>query len=79
MKVNAGYADAVVSAICDGRTQPLAEPPYVSGDDEFVLSLSGATAAAVASVASVGTGLRVRADMAIDGASKPINHPTITA
>ena len=72
MKVNAGYADAVVSAICDGRTQALAEPPYVSGDDEFVLSLSGATAASVASVASVGTGLRVRADMAIDGVSKPI-------
>ena len=72
MKVNTGYADATITAIHDGRVSVLAEGPYVSGKDEFVLSLSGSTASDVSALASVGGSLQIRCDMSIDGSSKPI-------
>lgn len=72
MKVNNGWADAVVTAIHDGRTSALASGPYVTGKDEFVLALSGDVASKVSGLASTGTALQIRSDIAIDGVTKPI-------
>lgn len=72
MKVNLGYAAAKVVSIADGRTSPLARQPYIDADNQIGISLSGAKADEFASLVSVGTELKFRCDMSIDGEYKPI-------
>lgn len=72
MRVNQGYAAAKITAIHDGSSTPLSEGPYVTGKKQFVLALSGSSVASVRSLASVGADIQIKADMAIDGVTKPI-------
>lgn len=72
LTVNDGWFEATVTAIADGRTTQLAEAPYLTTDDEWAVQLTGAAAEAVAGKLSVGSTLRVRADVEVDGVSTPI-------
>lgn len=72
MTVNDGWFEATVTRIDDGRTTPLAEAPYLTTLDEWAVQLTGATAEAFAAKLSVGSTLRIRADVAVDGVTKPI-------
>lgn len=72
MTVNDGWFEATVTRIDDGRTTELAEAPYLTAPDEWAVQLTGATAEAFAAKLSVGSTLRIRADVAVDGVSTPI-------
>jgi exopolysaccharide biosynthesis protein len=72
MTVNNGYAEAVVTAIYDGRTTALDKAPYLSAADEVAVQLTGDKAAEVAAAVKVGDSIKLRADVTVDGASKPI-------
>lgn len=72
LTVNDGWFEATVTGISDGRAAELAEAPYLSTPDEWAVQLTGATAEAFAEKLSVGSTLRIRADVAVDGVTKPI-------
>lgn len=72
MTVNNGYAPAVVTAIYDGRTTALDKAPYLSAADEVAIQLTGDKAAEIAAAVKVGDNIKLRADVTVDGASKPI-------
>ena len=72
MTVNNGYAEAAVTAIYDGRTTELAKAPYLSAADEVAIQLTGDKAAEIAAAVKVGDNIKLRADVTVDGATKPI-------
>lgn len=73
MKVNCGYADAVVKAVYDGRSDRLTDLPYLTGSDEVGISLSGTPASEISGSVKAGDVIRLRCDIKIDGdASRPI-------
>ena len=72
MTVNDGWFEATVTQIADGRTTELAEAPYLTTLDQWAVQLTGAAAEAFAGKLSVGSTLRIRADVAVDGVSTPI-------
>lgn len=72
MKVNMGYAEATVSAVYDGRTSALDKAPYLTGDGQVAIQLTGDTASEVASAVKAGDVIRLRADVTVDGQSKAI-------
>ena len=72
MTVNNGYAEATVSAIHDGRTTALDKAPYLEAADEVAIQLTGDNAAEIAAAVKVGDVIKLKADVAIDGANKPI-------
>jgi hypothetical protein len=72
MTVNNGYAPAVVTAIYDGRTTALDKAPYLSAADEVAVQVTGDKAAEIAAAVKVGDTIKLRADVTVDGASKPI-------
>lgn len=71
-RVNAGYAEAVITAVHDGRSSALAEAPYLDDPKQIAFALSGTVAEEVAASAKAGSAIRIRTDMAIDGESKPV-------
>ena len=81
MKVNKGYAEAVVTAVHDGRTSALANPPYLTGRDEVAVALSGAPASSVASSVKVGDKISLRCDIGIktdNNDTDPVTKPILT-
>ena len=72
MTVNNGYAEATVSAIYDGRTAVLDKAPYLEAADEVAIQLTGDKAAEIAAAVKVGDVIKLKADVAIDGVTKPI-------
>ncbi len=72
MTVNDGWFEATVTQVADGRTTELADAPYLTTPDEWAVQLTGATAEAFAGKLAVGSKLRIRADVAVDGISTPI-------
>jgi len=71
-RVNQGYAQAVVTAIHDGRSNPLDEAPYLDDPKEIAFALSGQAAEDAAAAVKVGDAMEVRTDMAVGGETKPI-------
>lgn len=71
MEVNAGWAQARVVDIRDGRSDAI-EPPYISASNRVGLALSGATATAWKSGVKAGDSVQLRCDISVDGVSKPI-------
>lgn len=69
--VNEGWIDGTITRVVDGRDGSLAEAPYVSGKDEWVLQLTGESAAAYAA-AKAGDAISVRMDITVGQESKPI-------
>ena len=81
MKVNCGYAEATVTAIYDGRTAALANPPYLTGRDEVAIALSGAKADSFSAAVKTGDKIKLRCDIGIisaDGAKDTITKPIRT-
>ena len=72
MTVNNGYAEATVSAIYDGRSTALDKAPYLEAADEVAIQLTGDKAAEIAAALKVGDTIKLKADVAIDGVTKPI-------
>ena len=72
MTVNNGYAEATVSTIYDGRTAVLDKAPYLEAADEVAIQLTGDKAAEIAAAVKVGDVIKLKADVAIDGVTKPI-------
>ena len=72
MTVNNGYAEAAVTAIYDGRTEALDKAPYLEAADEVAIQLTGDKAAEIAAAVKVGDTIKLRADVTVDGAAKPI-------
>mgnify|MGYP002750541569 CR=1 FL=1 len=70
--VNDGWFEATVTQIADGRSTELAEAPYLTALDEWAVQLTGATAETLAGKLSVGSTLRIRADVTVNGISTPI-------
>lgn len=69
MKVNVGWVEAKVTAIADGRSTALQNPPYLSSRKQLGIALSGAPANEVAAAVKVGDVIRVKCDIAIDGST----------
>jgi hypothetical protein len=67
MRVNAGWTDAVVTGIYDGREIDNPEPPYLTDAGEWAMQITGSTATELAGKLSVGSAMRLRADMMIEG------------
>lgn len=81
MKVNCGYAEAVVKAVYDGTSEPLATPPYLSGRNEVAVALSGTPAAAVSASVKVGDKISLRCDIGIktdNNDPNPVMKPILT-
>ena len=72
MTVNNGYAEAAVTAIHDGRTTALDKAPYLEAADEVAVQITGDNAAEVAAALKVGDIIKLRADVTVDGTTKPI-------
>lgn len=78
MKVNAGYAEAKVTAIHDGRATALSEAPYLTEAKEFALQLTGAVADEVAAAVKVGDVIRIKADVTVGSETKPVQTQNST-
>ena len=72
VKVNTGWADAVVKALYDGTGTPLSAAPYLTSASEVGFAVSGATAQALLCSLKAGDTVRLKFDMSIDGETKPI-------
>ena len=72
VKVNAGWAEAVVKALYDGTGTPLSAAPYLSSASEVGFAVSGSTAQALLSSLKAGDTVRLKFDMSIEGETKPI-------
>jgi len=79
MKVNCGYAEARVTAIQDGRSSALTDPPYLSSKKEVAIALSGTPASEIGSAVKVGDLIKLKFDMTIaDQTSGDLNKPILT-
>ena len=72
IQVNEGWVEAKIVSVHDGRTTALAEAPYITAENQWVLQLTGTAAEAAAANATVGAAIKVRADVTIDGKMNPI-------
>jgi exopolysaccharide biosynthesis protein len=72
VKVNTGWAEAVVKAMHNGTGNPLSEVPYLSSAKEVGFAVSGSTAQALLSSLKPGDTVRLKFDMSIEGETKPI-------
>ena len=72
VKVNAGWAEAVVKALYDGTGTPLSAAPYLSSAKEVGFAVSGSTAQALLASLKTGDTVRLKFDMSIEGETKPI-------
>ena len=72
VKVNTGWAEAVVKALYNGTTTPLSAAPYLSSANEVAFAVSGSTAQAMLASLKEGDTVRLKFDMSIDGEIKPI-------
>lgn len=72
VKVNTGWAEAVVKNIYNGTSTPLQEAPYLTSATQAGFAVSGKTAQTLLSSLKVGDTVRMRFDMTIDGVAKPI-------
>lgn len=72
VKVNTGWAEAVVKALYDGTGTPLSDAPYLSSANEVGFAVSGSTAQALLSSLKAGDKVRLKFDMSIEGETKPI-------
>ena len=72
VKVNTGWADAVVKTLHDGTGTPLSAAPYLSSAKEVGFAVSGSTAQTLLSLLKAGDTVRLKFDMSIDGETKPI-------
>lgn len=72
VKVNAGWATAVVKNIYNGTGTPLSSPPYLTSSRQVGFAASGATASALLSSLSVGSTIKLKFDMSVEGVTKPI-------
>lgn len=70
--VNNGFADATVTAIYDGRTTALDKAPYLDAADEVAIQITGDKAAEIAASLKVGDTVKLKADIAVGGQTKPI-------
>lgn len=71
VKVNSGWAEAVVTKLCDGRAAALASLPYLDSARQLGFAVSGSAATALAALKE-GDVIRLKFDMTIDGVAKPI-------
>ncbi len=76
VKVNTGWAEAVVKALYNGTTTPLSAAPYLSSANEVAFAVSGSTAQAMLASLKEGDTVRLKFDMSIDGEIKPIYTQT---
>jgi exopolysaccharide biosynthesis protein len=76
MLVNKGFVDATITNIIDGRQGGIAEAPYVTSDNQWVLQLTGAKASTLAAALTVGETVKIRSDVYID--SNPSTPPIVT-
>ena len=72
VKVNTGWAEAVVKNLFDGTGTPLSSAPYLSSAKEVGFAVSGATAQTIRSSLKAGDTVRLRFDLSVDGETKPI-------
>ena len=72
VKVNTGWAEAVVKAIHNGTGTPLSAAPYLTSTKEVGFAVSGSTAQALLSSLKTGDSVRLKFDMSIEGETKPI-------
>ena len=71
LSVNTGPIPSTVMAVLDGRSGNLTSAPFVTGKDEWVLQLTGESAAAL-SGARPGDRLDISFELSIDGSVKPV-------
>lgn len=72
VKVNTGWAEAVVKAMHNGTGTPLSAAPYLSSAKEVGFAVSGSTAQTLLSSLKAGDTVRLKFDMSIEGETKPI-------
>lgn len=72
VKVNEGYAEATVTAVYDGRTAALEKAPYLTGEDEVAIQLTGSVADEVAAAVKTGDVIKIKADVSVGGQYKSI-------
>lgn len=73
VKVNTGWAEAIVKDMYNGTGTPLSSAPYLSSAKEVGLAVSGSTAQALLSSLKAGDTVRLKFDMSIEGETKPIS------
>ena len=73
VKVNTGWAEAIVKDMHNGTGTPLSSAPYLSSAKEVGLAVSGSTAQALLSSLKAGDTVRLKFDMSIEGETKPIH------
>ena len=73
VKVNTGWAEAIVKDMYNGTGTPLSSAPYLSSAKEVGLAVSGSTAQALLSSLKAGDTVRLKFDMSIEGETKPIH------
>jgi exopolysaccharide biosynthesis protein len=76
MLVNEGFVNATITNIIDGRSGGVAEAPYVSAANQWVLQVTGTKAATLASVLSIGKSVKIRSDVQINSNTSTL--PIIT-
>lgn len=72
MTVNGGWADAVVTAVSDGRQTELSDAPYLTDSKEVGIQITGSTADELAAAVKTGDKIRLMAQMDVEGTVKPI-------
>ena len=72
VKVNTGWAEAVVKTMLNGTGTPLSDTPYLSSTKEVGFAVSGSTAQALLASLKEGDTVRLKFDMSIEGETKPI-------
>ena len=72
VKLNTGWAEAIVKALHDGTGTPLSAAPYLPSANEVGFAVSGSTAQTLLSSLKTGDTVRLKFDMSIDGETKPI-------
>lgn len=71
LKVNYGYTTATITNIIDGRTASV-EPPYVTGEDEWVLQVTGVKAEELVQKLQVGGQVEIMAELRIGNSTDRI-------
>ncbi len=71
IQVNEGWIEAKVVSVHDGRTTPLDKAPYIDSPDQWVVQLTGQSAADLAG-AKAGDAIKIMAEVKVDGVAKPI-------
>ena len=72
VKVNTGWAEAVVKEMHNGTGTPLSSAPYLSSEKEVGFAVSGSSAQALLSSLKAGDSIRLKFNMSVDGETKPV-------